>query len=289
MAALERAVALAEVDRPALAVAEHLELDVARFGQVFLDIDGVVAERRLRLGLSLRHQARERGGVGHDLHAAPAAAARCLDEDRVADRLGDLNALRRARHRAVGARHQRQADRRGGALRLDFVAHRPDLLGIGADPDDVVLLDDVGEARVLAQEAIARVDRVGLGDLGGRDDVRDVEVAVGGRRRPDADRLVGEPDVHRVGVGGRMDRDRPDPHVVRRAVDAQRDLAAVGDQDLLDHSMTISGSSYSTGCSLVTRMRATVPAFGAVIGFITFIASMMSSVAPAFTVLPTAT
>ena len=46
MAALERAVALAEVDRLALAVAEHLEFDVARVGEIFLHVDGVVAERR---------------------------------------------------------------------------------------------------------------------------------------------------------------------------------------------------------------------------------------------------
>ena len=49
VAALERAVALAEMDGVALAVAEHLELDVARVAEIFLDIDGVVAERVLRL------------------------------------------------------------------------------------------------------------------------------------------------------------------------------------------------------------------------------------------------
>jgi hypothetical protein len=76
------------------------------------------------------------------------------------------------------------------------------------------------------------VDGVGVDDLGGRDDVGDVEVGFGGRRRADAHRFVGEADVHRVGVGGRMDRDRLDAHFVAGAVDAQRDLAAVGDQQL---------------------------------------------------------
>ena len=68
----------------------------------------------------------------------------------------------------------------------------------------------------------------------------DVEIAVAGRRRADADRVVGEPDVHRVGIGGRMHRDRLDAHFVRGAVDAQRDLAAVGDQDLLDGHRVLS-------------------------------------------------
>jgi hypothetical protein len=40
--------------------------------------------------------------------------------------------------------------------------------------------------------------------------------------------------VHGVGVGGGMHRDRLDAHFVAGAVDAQRDLAAIGDQDLLD-------------------------------------------------------
>ena len=108
------------------------------------------------------------------------------------------------------------------------------MLGLGADPDDVVAFDDLGELRVLGEEAIAGMDRVGVDDLGGRDDVGDVEVGFGRGRRADADRLVGEPDVHRVGVGGRMDRDGPDAHLVAGAVDSERDLAAIGDQQLFD-------------------------------------------------------
>ncbi|MFM5930421.1 MAG: hypothetical protein ACKOPQ_05890, partial [Novosphingobium sp.] len=43
--------------------------------------------------------------------------------------------------------------------------------------------------------------------------------------------MIGEADVHRVGIRRRVYRDRLDPHFVRCAVNAQRDLAAVGDQD----------------------------------------------------------
>ena len=56
MAALERAVALAQMDRIALAVAEHLEFDVARVAEIFFEIDGGVAERGLRLAAGLLHQ-----------------------------------------------------------------------------------------------------------------------------------------------------------------------------------------------------------------------------------------
>ena len=45
--------------------------------------------------------------------------------------------------------------------------------------------------------------------------------------------------MHRVGIGGRVHRDRLDAHLVAGAVDAQRDLAAVGDQQLLDRHGTL--------------------------------------------------
>ena len=44
VAALERAIALAEMDRIAPAVAENLDLDMARLFEVLLDIDRIVAE-----------------------------------------------------------------------------------------------------------------------------------------------------------------------------------------------------------------------------------------------------
>src|SRR6185369_14033499 len=105
--------------------------------------------------------------------------------------------------------------------------------------------------------------------------------------------LVGEADVHRVGVGGRMDRDGADAHFVTGAMDPERDLAAVGDQQLLDfhgrepQPTMRSGWSNSTGWPSATMIFLTTPPDGAVIGFITFIASTISRVSPAFTASPT--
>ena len=61
VAALQRAVALAEMDGVALAVAEHLDLDVARLLQIFLEIDRVVAERGLGFGARGRERGRQLG------------------------------------------------------------------------------------------------------------------------------------------------------------------------------------------------------------------------------------
>ena len=234
MAPLERAIALAEMDRLAVAVAEDLKLDMARIAEIFFHIDGRVAERRLGLAACLAHQRFEAVlGCAH-LHAAPAAARRRLDDHRIADLGGNRLRLGDIVDRAVGARHQRQAQRTRRPLRLHLVAHNADMLGLGADEDDVVVLDDVGEFGVLAQKTITGMDRVGAGDFGGRDDIGNVEIAFAGGRRADANRFVGEPHMHCVAVRGRMHRDRLDPHFMAGAVNAQRDLAAISDQEFGD-------------------------------------------------------
>ena len=234
VAALQRAVAFPQMDRMTLAVAEHLEFDVARIAEIFLDIDGVVAECRLRFGPRRAHQRGQFGGVVDHLHAAPAAATGRLDQHRIADFLGQLQRFLGVFDRAVAARHQRQAQRARGALGLDLVAHGADMLGLGPDPRDVMRLDDFGEAGVFGQEAIAGMDRVCARDLCRRDDRGDVEIAFAGRRGADADRVVGKAHMHRIGIGGGMHRDGLDAHFPCGAVHAQRDFAPVGDQDTLD-------------------------------------------------------
>ena len=124
-----------------------------------------------------------------------------------------------------------------GLLRLDLVAHDADVLRRRADEGDLVLLEDLGEAGVLRQEAVAGMHRVGAGDLAGGEQARDVEIALGGGRRADADALVGEAHVHGIGVGGGVHGDGGDAELLARALDAQRDLSPVGDQDLVEHSL----------------------------------------------------
>ena len=140
-----------------------------------------------------------------------------------------------ARDRAVRAGHDGNAEPLGRLLGLDLVAHDADVLRRRADEGDLVLFEDFGEARVLRQEAVAGMHGVGAGDLAGGEQARDVEIAFGGRRRADADALVGQAHVHGIGVGGGMHGDRGDAELLAGALDAQRDLAPVGDQDLVEH------------------------------------------------------
>ena len=127
----------------------------------------------------------------------------------------------------------------------------------------------------------------------------DIQVALARRRRPDADRLVGHRHVLEVAVDGGVHGDGLDAQRVAGAQDAQRDFAAVGDDDFLEHggrsvrcairkSRTSARRTRSAGrCS--TRIARTVPDTSASIGLNIFIASMMPSVSPALTVWPTFT
>jgi hypothetical protein len=109
------------------------------------------------------------------------------------------------------------------------------MLGRGADEDEVMRLHHLGEGGVLGEKAVARVDRLGPGDQRGGDDGGHVEIGIARGRRADAHALIGETDMHGVGIGGGMHRDRGDSQFAAGAQHAQRDLAAIGDEDFLEH------------------------------------------------------
>jgi hypothetical protein len=92
----------------------------------------------------------------------------------------------------------------------------------------------LGEVGVLGEEAVAGVHRVGAGLRGHVDDLLDREVGVARSGAAQAVRLVGEADEQRVAVGLGVDRHAADPGVLAGPDDPDRDLAAVGDQDLLE-------------------------------------------------------
>ena len=133
----------------------------------------------------------------------------------------------------LGAGGERRVGLHRDVLGLGLVAQRLDRGGRRADPGQPGVDDGLGELGVLGQEAVAGVHRVGAGLLGHRDDLGDVEVGVGRGRAAQRVRLVGEPDEQRVPVGVGVDGDAADPGVLAGPDHPDRDLAAVGDQDLL--------------------------------------------------------
>src|SRR5262249_31586003 len=217
-----------------------------------------------------------------NLHAAAAAARGRLDKHGKTDLRGEAEGIGVVGYLSVGAGDHRNAEPPCGALCLDLVAHDADMLGTRADESNVVGGENLRETGILGEEAVAGMDCIGAGNLAGGEDLRDIEVGFARRRRADANALVGEPDMHGIGVGSRVDRDRRDAELLAGAEHAKGDFAAIGDENLFEegstHSMIINGSPYSTGWPSSTRMRLTVPAPGAGVLFMVVLASMISSV-----------
>ncbi len=86
MAALDRAVALAEVDPRAVAIEQDLDLDVARADDEVFEDEPVVVEGGCRLASGRGDRVGERLGATDRAHALAAAAGRGLDQQRKADR-----------------------------------------------------------------------------------------------------------------------------------------------------------------------------------------------------------
>ena len=159
--------------------------------------------------------------------------------------------------------------------------------------------DDLGEALVLGQEAVARVDRVAAGDERGGDDRRAPRGTSGARRpgRCRSPRRRAGP-ASDVAVGLAVGDDGLDAERPAGAQDPQRDLAAVGDEDLAEHasglrgaartanSMTISSWPYSTASPASTRLAPTTPSAGATTSWGTPSMSTAPSRSPARTRVP---
>jgi hypothetical protein len=109
------------------------------------------------------------------------------------------------------------------------------MLGGRADEGDAVIFEHLHESGIFRQEAIAGMDRLRAGDLAGRDDGRDRQIALRRRVRPDADAFVGHADMHGIGIGDGMNGDRLDAHFLAGADHTERNLAPVRDQDLCEH------------------------------------------------------
>src|SRR6185312_299950 len=226
--ALDRAVALAKVDHVAVRVGQDLDLDVTRVLEVALDVDAVVGEELLAFAGGALEGLLEVVGRHRHAEALAATAAGGLAGDRVTGFLGLLAGIVDGLGDLGRARDDRDAGGLHDLARPRLRAHLFDRLGRRADPGDAGLSAGAGEVGVLGEEAVAGVDCLGAGILGGRDDLLDVEVALSRDRGADQEGLVGGAHMRGVAVDLRVDSDRDDPHLLQGAGDANGDLAAVG-------------------------------------------------------------
>ncbi len=223
----------------ALGVGQDLHLDVAGALHGLLDEHRRVAEGTLGLPHRRTEGLAELLGAVHPAHPATAAAGDGLHEDRETDLLGPGDEL----VEILAGRGRLQGRYAGGAGRGDrghLVAGHPEHLGGRADEGQPVAGAGVGELRVLRQEAVAGVDRVRAGFLGGPDDL--VDVQVGADRvplLPDLVRLIGLDPMLGVAVLVGKDRNGPGTELDGGAEGTDGDLAAVGDQYFGEHGSEV--------------------------------------------------
>ena len=156
--ALDRAVALPQVDAVAEPVDRDLDLDVPVVLQPALEVQRVVAERGAGLGAADRQHGGQLARRADHPHALAAAARRRLDEHRVADPLRLLEGVGLVAEQAR-ARDRRQAVIGEQPAGLLLRGEPLEDVGGRADEREPVGTHGVGERVVLGQEPVARVDR----------------------------------------------------------------------------------------------------------------------------------
>ena len=214
-------------------VGEHLKLNVAWSPKEFFDVNIRATECRGGFLLRLHQQRGQFRGNVHHAHAAPTPACRSFQNDRVADRLrggerflfGFDDAVRAGKNGHARIAHQ--------GPRPFFHAHELDDVWLRPDEFQAGLMADVGETRILAEETIAGMNSLDIGDFRRADDGRNIEVAARALGGTDANGFVGETNGQAVAIGFRVNRHGGNAEVLTRADDAQRDLSPVGYENFL--------------------------------------------------------
>ena len=121
------------------------------------------------------------------------------------------------------AGHAVHLGRGGDLLGLGLQPHLADGLVGRTDELEIAAPADLGELGILAQEPVAGVNRLHVGNLGGGDQPGDVQVAVDAGCLANADCPIGQFQVGRTAIGLRIDRNHLDPQLLagpnhRRAI-----------------------------------------------------------------------
>ena len=229
MPTLDAAIALAQVADVAVAVAHHLHLDM----QGPLDQPFGVKRPRSKRRLCLCRCAYQ--GLGDvllafdDAHAASAAPDNGF-QDHGAVRLQAFV----ERHSLVGIGDDGRCGQHGQAIGgsevscLDLVPEQAQYVLARSDEDNAGCFAGGREIGVLREEPVSRMNRVAALVLRDRDDLFDVEISRGASAR-ELDGLVHRVGMQGVLVVGGMDTHGLDAQLPGGTVDANSDLAAVGD------------------------------------------------------------
>ncbi len=195
MTPLHRAIALEQMDASAVRVGENLHFDMPRLGQILLEQHRFIAEAGLRLAPRRGQRRDEILAPHHDAHTLAAAAGRCLDQHRVADRISLPPQQRIVLPGAVIAGNERHTGPAHDRLGFGLGTHRADRFGRRTDEDQPRCSDSGGELGVFGKKPVARMDRLRTGLLRNGDDRVPAQIALTRRRRSEPVSLVAGLDV----------------------------------------------------------------------------------------------
>ena len=235
--ALDRALALVEVDHVALAVAHELDLDMPWLLDKLLHEHPVVAKAVARLVAAAGKPFERLLIVERHPQALAAAAGAGLDHDRVTDAFGYFDRAFGRFYRLVDARYAIHAGRQRELLGRDLVAHGGDRIVLGADEDQAFVLHAFGKFGVFAQKAIAGMDSLGAALLAGGDDALGHQVTLAAGRRAYKHRFVGQRHMARIAVGVGIHGHGLDAHLAGRFNDPAGDFTSIGDENLVKHML----------------------------------------------------
>ena len=153
---LEGAVPVSDDEHVAATVAERLHLDVARRGDQCFQVQVVVAEVGGRQASDTVERLFQFGRPIRATHADAAAAGSALQHHWITDAIGRNHGILHAREQ-LAAGQEMHAGARSNRARFVFQAETPELFRRRPDEDDAALGETLGEPRVLAQEAVPRM------------------------------------------------------------------------------------------------------------------------------------
>src|SRR6266481_10027631 len=232
---LNAAFALAQADHVAMGVSQHLKFNMARALNELLHVKIAVAEGcgSFRLG-RVEQRLKFRFAADH-AHAAPAAAGGRFYDHRVADLRGPLTRFFGRADHPIGSGENRNIGTLHRLARFFLFPHQPDDLRWRPNELDLRTLTYLGEVGVLAQQPIAGMDGVNIGDFRRADHCGNIEIALRRAWRANADGFIGKTDVQRVAVSVTIDRHRLNTQLFARANHTQRNFTPVCNQYFLEH------------------------------------------------------
>jgi hypothetical protein len=231
VAALNRAIALAQVDDVAVRVGQELHFDMPGILEVALDVDGRIREVGVPLTPCGLESALDVVALTDDAKALSPAARGGLDRERPAELVAEPDDLGRSCDRLGRSRDDRDAGSLHPLTRLRLRPHRLDRVRRRPDPREAGGLDRAGEDGILGEEPVAGVDGLGSGLQRRLDDLLLVQVALD--RRPGAEQpgLVRHTNVEGGAIGLGVDGHRGDLQLAQRPEDADGDFPPVGNED----------------------------------------------------------